>query len=358
MRIALQACVVAVVATSLIPQRAQAFTIKTGFTESCHEQISVEALGDFLDQPLRSDIVLPSDDTWRKLSTNIEPFLGIDLTDEELFVAFSLFVGVRAPDTDGHSVTNLDALRRIHANPVPEAQYRHTLRALGDDGIEGNVAAVEGAREEIRKSFDKALDSLQRAPEEQLGRAPVALDFYNRIQVDVWEPAFRLAEAMHTVQDSFAHTIRSEADDLKKIATVLNYVDAISTDFNAERDGLAHSDFADQCAQDDVSEIREAARQATLDLLFAFRMANSGDDGALESFLDEWVTLVPGCTPENEFCDNAGGLAIVEKEPTGPYLPEWMICSAHPDTGSPAVLWPTVALLLFAVRRRLRRPPA
>jgi hypothetical protein len=66
----------------------------------------------------------------------------------------------------------------------------------------------------------------------------VVLDFYNRFQGDVWEPAFRLAEAMHTVQDSFAHTIRSEADDLKKIATVLNYVDAISTDFNAERDGL------------------------------------------------------------------------------------------------------------------------
>lgn len=62
-------------------------------------------------------------------------------------------------------------------------------------------------------------------------------------------------------------------------------------------------------------------------------MANSGNDGALESFLDEWVTLVSGCTPENEFCDNAEGLAIVEKEPTGPYLPEWMICSAHPDTG-------------------------
>jgi hypothetical protein len=58
-------------------------------------------------------------------------------------------------------------------------------------------------------------------------------------------------------------------------------------------------------------------------------MANSGNDGALESFLDEWVTLVSGCTPENEFCDNAEGLAIVEKEPTGPYLPEWMICSCR-----------------------------
>jgi hypothetical protein len=37
-------------------------------------------------------------------------------------------------------------------------------------------------------------------------------------------------------------------------------------------------------------------------------MANSGNDGALESFLDEWVTLVSGCTPENEFCDNAEGV--------------------------------------------------
>ena len=45
-------------------------------------------------------------------------------------------------------------------------------------------------------------------------------------------------------------------------------------------------------------------------------MANSGNDGALESFLDEWVTLVSGCTPENEFCDNAEGLAIVARDLT------------------------------------------
>jgi MYXO-CTERM domain-containing protein len=87
-------------------------------------------------------------------------------------------------------------------------------------------------------------------------------------------------------------------------------------------------------------------------------MANSGDDGALDSFLDEWVTLAPGCTPENEFCDNAGGLAIVEKEPTRPYLPEWMICSAHPATGSPVALWLPVAIVLGTVLRRRRRRSA
>jgi len=87
-------------------------------------------------------------------------------------------------------------------------------------------------------------------------------------------------------------------------------------------------------------------------------MANSGNDGALESFLDEWMTLVSGCTPENEFCDNAEGLAIVEKEPTGPYLPEWMICSARPAGDSPAALWLALALGVFAVRRRCRRPSA
>ena len=344
------------IAVWFAPGSARAFTIKSGFTQSCHEQISVEAFADFLDEPLRSEIIVPTDDTWRKLARDIEPFLGVDLTDEELFVAFSLFVGVRAPDTEGHSIANLDALRRIHANPTPEAQYRHTLRALGDDRIEGNLTAVEGAREEIRKSFNKALASLQEPPEAQGGKAPVVLDFYGRVFVDVWEPAFRIAEAMHTVQDSFSHTIRSEADGLKSIVTVLNYIDAISTEFNSDRDGLAHSDFADQCNQDDVSEIREAARQATLDLLFAFRMANSGDEIALEAFLDEWFTLLPDCSPENDFCDNPNGLAVVEREPTGPYLPEWMICSARPNAGSPAVLWPALALVLFAVRRRRQRP--
>ena len=37
-------------------------------------------------------------------------------------------------------------------------------------------------------------------------------------------------------------------------------------------------------------------------------MANSGDDGALESFLDDWVTPGARMHTENEFCDNAGGL--------------------------------------------------
>jgi MYXO-CTERM domain-containing protein len=87
-------------------------------------------------------------------------------------------------------------------------------------------------------------------------------------------------------------------------------------------------------------------------------MANSGDEIALEAFLDEWFTLLPGCTPENDFCDNSEGRAVVEREPTGPYLPEWMICSAGPDAGSRGVLWPAFALVLFALRRRLRRAPA
>jgi len=61
--------------------------------------------------------------------------------------------------------------------------------------------------------------------------------------------------------------------------------------------------------------------------------------------------------PGRLYCIAKGGLAVVAQEPTGPYLPEWMICSAHPHTGSPAVVWLTLAIVVLAVRPRRRRAP-
>ena len=305
MRTTLPLFAIGVVTACFVTGHARAFSIQSGFTKSCHEEISVEAFSEFLDLPRTSEVPLPKSNTWRKLSKNLDEFVGRELTDQQRFIAFSLVVGVRAPDTEGHSVADLEALRSIHSDPRPEGQYRHALRGLDDDGDEGNVNAVTGTRAAIRESFTNALASLQQPPEEQLAKAPVTLDFYNEFKVDVWQPAFLLAEAMHTVQDSFAHTIRSEADDLRRIATVLNFVDAISTNFKEERDGLPHSDFADKCNKDEVSETREAARRATIALIFTFGVASAGVEDALDSFLDDWVTLLPGCTLENDFCDNA-----------------------------------------------------
>jgi hypothetical protein len=59
---------------------------------------------------------------------------------------WSVVVGVRAPDSEGHSVTDMANLRALQADRSREGQYVHALRAAGDDGIPGDLAAVTGRR--------------------------------------------------------------------------------------------------------------------------------------------------------------------------------------------------------------------
>jgi hypothetical protein len=322
----------------------------------------VEAFVAFLDDPAWAEIVVPEGDTWRRLAGPLnqwlldEALIREELPDPQLFVLFSMVVGARAPDTRGRSASDLAMQRAIHANPIPEAQYTHALRAPQDDEPGGNQAAVAGTRALIRRSFSDAIAAWREPSATQNATAPVTIDFYDLFQVEVWQPAFTLGEAAHALQDSFAHTIRSDAYDFRTIVHVLNYVDAIYKGFDESRDGIAHSRHLDRCDETDVVGLREAAELATEDLLAAFLQSRSGDTDALDDLLDEWMTLEAGCTVDNDFCDNATAVATARKDATGPVLPEWMTCSANeivPET------WGSVAGMFFALalttRRRRRR---
>ena len=340
---------------------ASAYTIQSGLTEGCHERITAEAFVAFLGDPAWTEVVVPEGDTWRKLARPLnrwlldEALIQEDLSEPELFVLFSLVVGVRDPDTNGRSSSDLVTQRSIHANPRPEAQYVHALRAPEDDEPEGSAAAVAGTRELIRETFSKAAAAWGEPSGAQISTAPVTLDFYDLFQVEVWQPGFLLGKAAHALQDSFAHTIRSDALDLRRIVHVLNYVDAVYKDFDESRDGIAHSRHLDQCDAPDVDALREAADASMEDLLAVFLQSRAGDSGALDDLLDEWLTLEEGCDLENDFCDNAPALATARQDPTDPVLPEWMTCSARIETAPGA--WVSVAGigLLLALATRLRR---
>lgn len=336
----------------LAPRPAAAYSLRSALTKTCHEQISLRAFL-IVTAPLDIDGRVPQPDskTWRLLAERLAEGLPdtIDKDNPELqLLMLSMLVGVRAPDTEGHSVSDLNALRRIHADPSDVGQYAHALRGIGDDGPEGDAAAVEGTRQVILDLIRQARAYARRPPKEQLISATIALDFYGPVEVEVWAPAYYLARAAHALQDSFSHTIRSP--DHRQIVSVLNYVEAVSGELDEARDGIAHSDSLDTC-EEATAPLVAAAEQATVDLLSAAATSMGGDDDLDQTVavLDAWVTYAGGCTLANGYCDSPW-VEVAREDATGPYLGP-LACRAQPGEDAS---WFGLALLglLAGWRRR------
>ena len=344
---------------------AQAYTVGSSLSDPCHERITGRAFVDLTRELATVEegvIPIPDNDTWQDLAEQMLANLGVDrneLTETQQFILLSLVVGVRAPDTDGHSLMNLASLRAIHGDPSDAGQYSHCLRAGGDDGPAGDAAAVDGTRRRILELFDEGRSHFDRVPgQTRVIRVPVYLDFYGRIDVHVYAPLYYVGQALHVLQDSFSHTLRSDDDDLRTIRSVLNYIDAISSDFDERRDGLAHSDSLDQCFRPEAADLTAAAESATQDFVFAVRQEFSGaDPDAVQAVLDAWVTLRPGCTIDNDYCGGGRWLDLLREEQTRPYVEAFFGCSVA--VGSrPGAAFPWLLALLAGgglVRRR-RRP--
>ncbi|MCP4675178.1 MAG: hypothetical protein GY854_06660 [Deltaproteobacteria bacterium] len=310
-----------------------AFSVLSSVSDACHETITYQGgEGIVFDIPMDQGVV-PGGEQWKKISRFLLEPMNLDpgeVDSSKRFMLTSLIIGSRAPDTDGHSILNLENLHRLHGDPGAIGQYAHALRGPDDDYAEGNASAVAGTRQLILELVEEGLSYLDLPPGEQLIKAPVYLDFYGRINVDVWAPLYYVGQAAHALQDSFSHTIRSDQDNLQKVVHVLNYVDAISSDFDEDRDGLAHSDSMDKCFSDDLNEIFVASVEATRDLLMAMRdQANDGDPAATFQVLEKWLTLKAGCTVDNEFCQNERWLEVVRREQTGPYMKEMFGCTVR-----------------------------
>ncbi len=300
----------------------RAFTISTAFSPGCHEQISVSAFALFLGQTpqdRRAESLAP---TWRRVADTLANRLGISVTsDGEAQLLLSLIVGVRSPDTGGHSVANITQLRSLHGDLDPDGQYLHALRGPDDDGPAGDASAVAGTRGSIGRTVRRAFEAFRLPEDEQYGNATMYVDFYGEVPVPVWWPAYYMARAAHTTQDSFSHMLRDRGSGLHQVVNVLNYVDAVTLDYSEARDGLPHSGARDSC-EGQTAQAVVAATEATMEVMRIARLMRMGDyEPALQAFLDRWFTLVPGCNVENQMCGNPEALAIAREKPTGPYLP-------------------------------------
>jgi len=294
-----------------------AFSVGTGFTDPCHERFTSASYSiSKFDLPVNK-IIIPDDKIWPKLMDSIEDDIMILYSlESERYYFFSLFVGVRSNDSDGHSVLNIKALRSLHLNP--EGQYDHFLRSPYDDYTAGDTNAVEKSRKSIEDFLSRAEEYSKKSIDEQIIEVNYYLEFYGRIKVKVWAPAFYLGKALHTLHDSFSHTLRS--DNMRKILHVLNYSDALNDDWVEKRDGLRHSTSMDQC-NSETSDLINATLEASVDFLYAVYSYDENSFKGVDLVLDKWLTLKQNCDYSNNYC-NALWADKARKDPTRPIIDE------------------------------------
>ncbi len=345
----------------VLPVRLHGYSLHSGLTEGCHERITrsafLNALPSFGPDPT---VPMPQSDLWREFSQGVIRVNRLkddfsQLEDPAFQLMFiSVIIGVRSPDTEGHAITNLTRLRQIHADPDASGQYAHALRGPGDDGVAGDFAAVEGTRRTIVDLVIQSFDSRLKPPEEQIITVPLYFDFYGLVDIEVWEPAYLIGRALHALQDSFAHTIRS--DDLTRILHVLNYVDAIEGHLTERTDGLPHSDFMDTC-EGETAPIAMTASQASVSLVIGINKAlELSSPEPVRLVLDEWLLYEPGCTVDNDYCDS-GWVALARRDQTGPYLETVLGCSTTPSAYPVGPVFLCILVCFFGLIR-YRRPAA
>lgn len=285
-----------------VPGPARAYLIGTNVTPDCHERMTIDAWLEVVAELDSSEIVRSDDDVARDVTAYVVQRYGLEhLSEREQYMAMSLFVGVRDLDTGGGSALNVVDLRLAHGST--DGQHTHCTRNHDDDHGAGDRVAVDGCRTEIGHSAARSIRASREAPSRQLLRVPFVLDFYGSVDLEVWGPAFLLGRALHGLQDSFSHTLRS--DDYRRIVHVMNYTDAIDPveDYDEARDGLRHSVAMDYCDEENVA-IVEAAQRASTELIEAVARGWAvGDDTAARPVLDSWVSYEPGCS-HPDYCDS------------------------------------------------------
>src|SRR5262249_6384340 len=203
------------------------------------------------------------------------------------------------------------------------------------------------------------------------------------IQVQVDTPAYLIGRAMHTLQDCYAHTMRSA--DARTVFSVLNYIEAVEGRLDEGRDGMAHSNTMDDCRRSEIAPLvaRAAAVSSAL-AAAAVALARNGDGSLLDQGFSpcatgetqtaacEWMRYQPDCAPDAQppsvaaCCSQANAycgtpfLGVAREGLTQPYIKEVLSCAATPRPGARRLLsWPALGVLAAAflwLRRRARVP--
>jgi hypothetical protein len=312
---------VAVIGLSLvIPVTLSGYAVNTGITPGCHERMTQNAMNAFFAQEGSgvnfSDVQLPSDNLWEIVAEHLVGFAPAANTDRNRsFVETSILLGARWPDTRGNPVTSLDALYAAHGDIAD--QQEHCLRKADHTGDNGNALALQETRSFLRERIRMALSYRQRPPAEQIISVNEYIELYGTVPLRLHAVGFYLGTAIHTLQDCFSHTLRS--DDLHRIRQVLNFVDAATPHYRESRDGLPHSHVMDNCDDRRTIPIQLAAERSVRQLLGVL-LADS--DAAAESILDtlmqDWMERETGCDITNNYCDSRW-LPLIREGPVLPF---------------------------------------
>lgn len=316
-----------------LPARGGAFTVHSLITDDCHESLTTDALraagwpagwspppGTEQDRILADDLPFsaPSDDPW--------------LT--------ALLIGARSPDVDGLSEVKVDELAALHADPA--TQQDHCLRGPHDDGVQGDQAALLACRESIRESVRQALGEEDAPDPAALTEVKVALVFRGSISLQLPRFPFYAGRALHTLQDSYAHSFRSA--DERRVLAVLNFIDTLRSGYDPARDGPRHASRLDSCYSDAGRSGAAEAMEASVALLQALADPSAGRAGRLqrvEAVLDDRLGYEPGCTVNNDWC--------------GRRLPSCSVVGLGRSPSPPRSGWLLLAGLLFLGRRKTLR---
>lgn len=338
---------------------ADAFQIGTAFTDPCHEHMTVSPLsciegGAWGSGSVACDVsaIFPSygmsvDPVSAAIGDMFADMMGVQVeSDRERLILVSLVAGCRYPDILGQSAYDLATMRPHLLSD--DFEHWHFIRRSYDDGAEGDVSAVKAATAFIKSEIAAAITAASLPEAERLARHSIAIDFYGEVDVILYEPLYRLGVALHTFQDSFAHTVRS--GDLVTIVGVLNSIEALNGSLVESRDGIAHSMAMDRCMEQ-AAPVAMVAAQASAELVSAVvAQASGGADSPVEEVLGKWLHLQPGCDETNDWCDSPW-IEIVRQEPFMPIIDMVVGCGA-PGGYVGAMLLLIPVFLIIRIRRR------
>jgi hypothetical protein len=301
-RLALVAvCTIAIPAAS--EHEASAYAISSAITTGCHERITQQALRTIRSQLQTAPAVTPDSNDLALVDD-----LPFDLDDDMHDLAAATFlVGVRDNDLKGKGASDVDALATIHGNP--ENQREHCLRAIDDDEPDGSTRALEACKAFIRERIADALQGLDaNGVPDPNSRADIDVTLGLRGRVTASLPRYwvSMGQAIHTIEDSFAHTFRT--DDRMRVRTVLNWIEYVDNDEVESRDGPVHRSGLDQC--DNLDDLRSrnygVATQAAIDLMHATldpTLSHDAKLAAVDAVLVKYLSYEPGCTDANSWCN-------------------------------------------------------
>ncbi len=285
---------------------ALAFSIRSGVTDLCHETITGEG---WFQARCPDKRCLELSEPWTRFMPASLPGNPVrelmasanrGEADWRIQLAnYSLVVGVRFNDLHGHGASEILQLREIHGSA--SGQNEHCLRSKEQDGPDGDRAALNSCRDYIQSELALAEEHFRASSDARLESVPVFIEYYGQVKVEVSGGFFHLGRALHAVQDSFSHSLRSE--DLSVILSVANYIECTANDFEELRDGPCHSRATDTC-RGEAAPLREAAIAGSKALLEGFaRQLDSGDTAGSQAALDQILAYRPGCTLDNQYCN-------------------------------------------------------